>query len=165
MTAVVLDLFPATTWPWEHVRRDDVRCRELADRHYSRQTPGTKDFMGPGRTFVLLAEFTSREPAANGTRAVWGVNENLDPVGELRLRCTIFRNETPWLSSFLIKSATEATLERWRRKYGWNGTPPLRTEVDPKKTRRKRDPGRCFIKAGWRRIGEVNGLIVLEAPT
>lgn len=165
MNAIVMDLFPAPTWPWENVRRDDVRVRELADRHYSRQTIGAKDFMGPGRTFVLLAEFCSRLPEANGTRAGWGVNDNLDPIGERRFRCTIFRNETPWLSSFLIKAATTATLERWQRRYGWNGSPPLRTEVDPSKTRRKRDPGRCFIKAGWRRVGEVNGLIVLEAPS
>lgn len=41
---------------------------------------------------------------------------------------------------------------------------PTWTEVDPRKTRRKRDPGRCFIKAGWRVVGESNGLVVLEAP-
>ena len=41
---------------------------------------------------------------------------------------------------------------------------PLQTEVDPSKTRRKRDPGRCFLRAGWRLVGERRGLVILEAP-
>lgn len=64
---------------WRQVRRDDARARELADRHYSRQTPGAKDFMASGRTLVLLAD-----------RAVWGAIENLDPAGSRRWRVSIF---------------------------------------------------------------------------
>ena len=148
--------------PWRQVKRDDPRARALADRHYSRQTVGAKDFMASGRTFVLLAEFCSRLPEA--TRAVWGVIDNLDPVGARRFRCSIFRNETPWLSSFLIREATTLTLERWSRRFGWTGSPALTTEIDPTKTRRKRDPGRCFRKAGWGLLGTTNGLVVYEAP-
>jgi hypothetical protein len=144
--------------PWRHVYRNDVRARELADRHYSRQTIGAIDFMASGKTFVLLAEHESR-------RAVWGAIDNLDPAGGRRFRCSIFRNETTLLSSELIRLATTATQERWIRRFGWNGTPPLTTEVDPLKTRRKRDPGRCFRKAGWFVIDEDRrGLVVLQAP-
>lgn len=145
--------------PWRQVKRNDVRARMLADRHCSRQTPGADDFMSSGRTFVLLAE---RDDAF----ATWGAIENLDPAGGRHFRCAIFRNETSWLSSWLVESATILTVERWRRRFRWDGTPPLRTEVDPRKTRRKRDPGRCFRKAGWRVVGETaKGLVVLEAPS
>jgi hypothetical protein len=35
--------------------------------------------------------------------------------------------------------------------------------VDTKKTRHKRDPGRCFLKAGWRYFGwSKGGLRILE---
>jgi len=46
------------------------------------------------------------------------------------------------------------------------GEPPelgMVTFVDPKKTRHKRDPGRCFIKAGFKRVGMTEGgLIALQ---
>ena len=39
------------------------------------------------------------------------------------------------------------------------------TFVDATKTRRKRDPGRCYVRAGWTRLEErtkEDGLIVLQ---
>lgn len=146
---------------WEHVSRFDVRARELADRHYSRQSVGAAGFMPPGRVLVLRT--------TDGL-AVWGVCENLDPVGELRWRCSIFRNEGPRLSSDLVREATAITLARWRRKYGALPSVPLTTEVDPARTRKKRDPGRCFLRAGWtfhREIAAGHGrprLLVFRAP-
>lgn len=153
--SAALNLFPFDGH-WGQVRRDDVRARELADDHYSRQTPGSKDFMSSGKTLVLLT---------SDALAVWGVIENMDPAGGLRWRCSIFRNTGRVRSSTLVKEATERTYAYWLRHYG--GYPPvgLTTEVDPKKTRRKRDPGRCFVKAGWtRRPGLKRGLVVLDAP-
>lgn len=148
--------------PWQQVKRCDSRARELADRHYSRQTPGAVDFMASGKTFVLLAEFHSGiQPL---TRAAWGAIENLDPSGTRRFRCSIFRNETPWISSYLIREATRLTQARWWRSEHWRGSPSLTTEVDPSKTRHKRDPGRCFRKAGWRHVRTSRGLLVFEAP-
>lgn len=55
---------------WRRVKRCDVAAREMADRHYSRQTPGAQEFMPPGRTFVMLTP---------DDRAVWGVIENQAP--------------------------------------------------------------------------------------
>lgn len=138
--------------PWVRVRRTNAQARTLADRHYSRQSVGNVEFMPPGRLLVLLA-----------TSAVWGVCENLDPVGNLRWRCTIFRNESNVLSSDLIRSATEATYWFWAAHYR-HVPERLTTEVDPTKTRRKRDPGRCFVRAGWEVLGEVRGLVILGAP-
>ena len=140
---------------WWRVSRNDPRARDLADRHYSRQTVGAPEFMANGRTFVLLTV---------DARAVWGVIENLDPAGRRRWRCSIFRNEGPVRSSELIREATQRTFTFWRLRYGAIPAEPLQTEVDPTQVRRKRDPGRCFIRAGWREVGESRGLIVLQAP-
>ncbi len=136
-----LELFPSVE-RWRKVIRCDVRARVIADRHYSRQTPGSRDFTPPGWTLVLLTD---------DFRATWAVVENLDPVGNLRWRCTVFRNEGAGLSSDLIREATATTYRYWLRK--WHALPaaPLCTEVDPSKVRPKRDPGRCFLRAGSRR--------------
>lgn len=147
---------------WREVIRCDEQARALVDGesvkkppHYSRQTPGARDFMGPGRTFVLLTA---------DARAVWGVIENQAPRwGGLRWRCSMFRNESGVLSSDLIRSATALTVAYW---WDTHGMPPvwLTTEVDPRKTREKQHPGFCFRAAGWRERCERRGLVVLEAP-
>jgi hypothetical protein len=99
---------------------------------------------------------------------VWGCIENLDPVGNLRWRCSVFRNEAggkdgDLVSSDLVREATGRTYDYWRRT---GGLPlvPLQTEVDPDKTRPKRDPGRCFLRAGWTVVDFRRGLVVLQAP-
>lgn len=141
---------------WRRVNRCDARARALADRHYSRQTPGALDFMANGRTLVLLTD---------DARAVWGCIEMLGFDGTRMWRCSIFRNEGPTLSSELVREATARTYDYWRRHYGGLPSVPLRTEVDPEKTRRKRDPGRCYLRAGWRVVGETgSGKVLLEAP-
>lgn len=131
---------------WRPVSKADVHARELADRHYSRQTRGSPQFMPPGPTLVLLT---------HDARAVWGVALNLDPMGTLRWRCTIFRNEGPVRSSDLVREATALTFSLWRSEHGELPSVPLTTEVDPEKTRRKRDPGRCFLRAGWTSVGPI----------
>jgi hypothetical protein len=74
--------------------------------------------------------------------------------------CSAFRNESTELSSALIVEAVSAT------RHTFGEPPPLGfvTFVDASKTRRKRDPGRCFVKAGWVRLSErtKSGLIVLQ---
>jgi hypothetical protein len=64
--------------------------------------------------------------------------------------CAMFRNEGPDLSSGLIVEAMAAT--RWK----WGALPErgFLTSVDAGKVRRKRDPGRCFLRAGFERAGE-----------
>lgn len=148
---LALDLFAGPYW--RKVSRCDPRARALADRHYSRQTVGAVEFTPPGRVWVLLGF---------DERAVWAVCDNLDPQGARRFRCAIFRNEGVRRSSDLIKEATRLTLMRWRMK--WPDHPPLETEIDPGRVRRKRDPGRCFRKAGWSVVEERRGLIVMRAP-
>ena len=68
--------------------------------------------------------------------------------------CSAFRNERPDLyrSSDLVREAVAAT--RWR----WPSVPDLGmvTFVDERKVRRKRDPGRCFTKAGFEMLRELD---------
>ena len=65
--------------------------------------------------------------------------------------CTAFRNEGLILSSELIADALAAT--RWR----WPDLPDLGmiTFVDPKKVRSKRNPGYCYLMAGFEHVGRT----------
>ncbi len=65
----------------------------------------------------------------------------------------MFRNEGAGLSSELIRQAVAATRAYW-------GEPPslgMVSFVDANEVRRKRDPGRCFRKAGWKHVGHTKG--------
>jgi hypothetical protein len=73
---------------------------------------------------------------------------------------SLFRNESDHLSSELIREAIAATLWKWPE-------PPtlgIVTFVDASKVRHKRDPGRCYTKAGFTRLKETTkgGLVVLQ---
>lgn len=77
--------------------------------------------------------------------------------GEVGVNCAAFRNEGPGLSSELIREACTLAWARWPGER-------LYTYVNENKIRRKRDPGRCFIRAGWHVCGRTTGagLIILE---
>ena len=118
----------------------NVHARKLADRHYSRESKGSKYFVGIGEKIVLIspdgrALFTwlRSRPEYRGD-GIDGVN------------CQIFRNESPVLSSKLILEAEKFAVERW---------PGLKlfTYVSKDKVKSK-NPGWCFIKAGWKYQGE-----------
>ena len=139
---------------WLRSWRADPRAAALADRHYSRKTVGAVQFSPPGDVVVLVT--------AEGD-AVW-VSWRTDYPEAEWLRdawcCTLFRNEGPVLSSDLVREACAATRAAW-------GDPPSGgsvTTVDARKVRRKRDPGRCFIRAGYRPIGHTKDrdLVILH---
>lgn len=66
---------------------------------------------------------------------------------------TLFRNEGEHLSSDMIRHAVAHTRAQWP------DVPALGmvTLIDASKVRHKRDPGRCYIKAGFRRAGFTKG--------
>lgn len=74
--------------------------------------------------------------------------------------CNLFRNEGAGLSSELILEAVSVM----RYDFGEPSSLGMVTFVDPLAVRHKRDPGRCFIKAGFRRVGftKVRKRIVLQ---
>ena len=132
------------------------KAQELADRHYSRKTPGSKKgFIGPGEKLVLLSP--------RGDALFTWLRSRADYRGDKidGVNCTIFRNEGPVLSSKLILEAEKFAHDRW---------PGLKlfTYVSKAKVKSK-NPGWCFIKAGWKpaganKSGELR-LLVKEAPT
>jgi hypothetical protein len=135
--------------------RADPAVRVLADRHYSRQTVGHVQFVAPGRCLVL------RTLAAD---AAWVTSWPLPhfvkhSYGDAWV-CALFRNESEILSSELITEAVAATLA-W-----FTEAPPggMLTFVDERKIRRKRDPGRCFRRAGFVPVGRTKerDLLVLQ---
>jgi hypothetical protein len=140
---------------WEVSWRADPRGAALADRHYSRQAHGSAQFVPPGRCLVLTtacggAVWVTSWPFAEHVRHLWAG----------AWTCSIFRNETEHLSSELIREAVAATRFRWPE------VPELGmlTFVDAGKVRRKRDPGRCFRRAGFVEVGRTVdlGLVALQ---
>jgi len=134
---------------WKKSFRADQRSRLIADRHYNRQTVGATQFVPPGRCVVLRSDegggalWVTSWPFAEYVQHAW--------AGAWINSC--FRNEGAGLSSELIREAIAAT------RYYWQDIPELGmiTFVDAGKVRRKRDPGRCYIRAGFKHIGETKG--------
>lgn len=103
--------------------------------------------VGPGEKLLLV---TLCQKALFVWRKFRPMN---DQIG---INCAVFRNEGAGLSSDLIRLADDMAWERWPGER-------LYTYVDPKNTRHKRDPGRCFLKAGWNHCGWTpKGLRILE---
>lgn len=139
---------------WRMSNRADAVALPLADRHYNRQKPGSPQFVPPGRCLVLLAP-TIGTPTALWVSS-WPFARYVKHAWAGAWVCSCFRNEGNDLSSDLIRSAVSATLNYW-------SAPPdlgMVTFVNKDKVRHKRDPGRCFIKAGFSRCGMTKGGLV-----
>lgn len=87
---------------WQMSNRADPKARELADRHYNRQKPGTPQFVPPGRCLVLYAETSSGRafwvtsfPYAEYVRHAWAG----------AWICSAFRNEGAGIASEMIRDA------------------------------------------------------------
>jgi hypothetical protein len=133
---------------WRPSHRFGKRAAAIADRHYNRQKVGSNQFVPPGSCMVLLTE---------NADAVWVTSWQLPQFvkhawpGAWVNSC--FRNESQVLSSDLIREAVAATL-------GYYGPAPERgmiTFIDLSKVRHKRDPGRCYRKAGFKPAGYTKG--------
>jgi hypothetical protein len=140
---------------WFRTWRADPVVRALADRHYSRKTVGAAQFSPPGRNLTLrtadgVAGWVTSWPLPEYVLHGWGD----------AWTCSFFRNEGPLLSSSLITEAIAAT----RAHFGEAPEGGFLTFVDASKVRRKRDPGRCFRRAGFEVIGRTKdrGLVVLR---
>lgn len=139
---------------WQISYRADPPAARLADRHYNRQSVGAAQFVPPGQCVVLRSMCG---------RAVWVTlsqrAEFVDHDWPNAWNNSLFRNEGAGLSSELIREALAATLSIWQAP----APQGCITFVDPAKVRRKRDPGRCYLRAGFQRVGVTRGgLLVLQ---
>lgn len=133
---------------WTLSHRADPEARVLADRHYNRQKPGAPQFVPPGRCLVL------KRPDAFWVTS-WPFAEYVKHAWPGAFVCSAFRNEGPVLSSTLIREAVAATV--WK----WPDVPDegMVTFVDRRKVR-KGNPGYCYQKAGFARVGHTKGGLV-----
>lgn len=146
---------------WELRKDGDPVGRELFRRHYTyrkrrdqmffdflfEKNRNYKHFVGPGEKMVLVT------PCG---RALFVWRKFISMDRQEGVNCAVFRNEGAGLASTLILAAEVLAWERWPGQR-------LFTYVDGKKTRHKRDAGRCFLKANWRYCGFTKGgLHILE---
>src|SRR5512146_2941753 len=95
--------------PWHLSHRADPRAVALADRHYSRQKPGTPQFVPPGRCVVFVntandAYWVTSWPFPEYTKHAW-------PGAWIN---SAFRKEGRGLASDMITQAVAATRWIWR---------------------------------------------------
>ncbi len=159
---------------WRLAHRADPEAKALADRHYNRQNPDSPHFVPPGRCLVLAqpgAFWVTSWPFADYTRHAWAG----------AWVCSAYRRESgEEEASAQIRAALAVTRWRWpavpsvrawrvRRERERSHVEPISicmvTFVDTRKTHRKRDPGRCFRRAGFVDVGETRGgLVALGLP-
>ena len=136
--------------PWMLIRDGNPTGMAIFRRHYTaRKNRKIFQFVGPGEKMVLIT------PDA---RALFVWRKFISDAGESGVNCAVFRNEgsSEGISSALIIAAKELAWQRWPNER-------LYTYVDAGKVRHKRDPGRCFIKAGFRRCGQTkDGKLIFE---
>lgn len=154
MTAVAPAIHPAPFWRRSH--RFDRPAVALADRHYSRQKPGTPQFMPAGSCRVLVA---------NNSKAVFGLSfpkpEFVKHAWAGAWVVSIFRNEEAGpLASDMLREAMAIMQHEYP-------VPELGcvSFVDPKfvpgvMERGERIKGFCFKKAGFRAVGETKGGLI-----
>jgi len=129
---------------WREVSKCDAEARQIARPHYSRAKPDSAELGPPGQKILLVGR---------DGKALWGSHRPAPWVKEVKRMdgfeghsCFIFRNDGGPLSSILIREAIAITVKKW-------GVAPFISYVAVNKVRRKRDPGRCFIKAGFHKAG------------
>ena len=139
---------------WTVVKDGDDTARDIFAGHYSRRYyldgRNPKLFVGPGRKLVLVS------PDARAL-FIWRLFLDDAIPKQTGVNCAVFRNEGSRLSSELIREADRLAFEIFA------GENRHYTYVNPDKVRRKRDPGRCFLRAGWKHAGWTKGgLRILE---
>lgn len=127
----------------------EVELRAMYDRHYSCYVykDGRKPakFVGPGEHLVLT------RPTRTAL-FVW--RRFKDDSGQWGVNCSVFRNESCIRSSDLIREADAIADFAWpgQRHYTY-----VRAEAV-----KSRNPGWCFICAGWHKVGKTkSGLVIL----
>ena len=152
MTAIQKTLFKKDSW--QFVKDGNPQAFDIFRRHYSfyeysdgrrRNKYYANRFLicGPGEKMLLLMP---------GALFIW--RKFIDQSGQTGINCAAFRNETKKISSKLILAAEKKAAEKWPGERFY-------TYVNPGKIK-STNPGYCFLKAGWEKIGKTKkGLIVL----
>jgi len=145
---------------WCLSTRADPVARELADRHYSRETIGAPQFVPPGRCLVLLSDCARAYWVTS-----WPYAEYVNHAWAGAWMCSAFRSEGAGVASELIRDAVAATR-------AYYGEPPAlgfvtfidRAEVRPIMVRGVPTWGWTWKRAGFVEVGETQerGLLALQ---
>jgi len=133
----------------------DLEMAMLADRHYSRRTPGARQFLNNGRKLVI-------RDAAGLVLFGWILaKEGMRFDDQEGYNCAIFRNESARRSSDIILECERLAIDKW-------GPNRMYTYVNPAKLHRPKrrgreycpwPAGRCFLEAGWKNARNEDGTI------
>lgn len=132
-----LNLFDS---PWIEIRDGNPMALDIFSRHYSKyiykdgRTPNR--FVGPGQRMVLISD-------CGRALFVWRKFISMDKQDGIN--CSVFRNESDKLSSWLIDEAVKLAHVRWPGER-------LYTYVNANKIQSK-NPGYCFKVCGWKFVG------------
>jgi hypothetical protein len=145
---------------WVQTKDGDPIARALFGRHYSynRKREQISMFWQKNRNYMLIAGPGEKMILLTQDHSALFVWRKFRSMGkQTGVNCAVFRREGGTAqASDLIRAADTLAWARWpgERHY---------TYVDSRKTRHKRDPGRCFLKAGWNYCGMTkSGLHILE---
>lgn len=140
---------------WTITNRCDPEARELADRHYNRQSIGAKNFVPPGRCLVLK---TNTETGRAFWVTSWPFAEYVRHAWAGAWVCSAFRNEGAGVASEMIAAAVAATVAHWP------DVPELgmitfldKRKVRPIKVRGVETWGRTWEMCGFRHVGHTKG--------
>lgn len=130
---------------WRESKDGDAIGLGMYERHYSarKYQDGRlrRLFVGPGEKVVLIA---------HDDLALFVWRRFIDRSGQPGVNCAVFRNESPELSSVLIRDAEQFAWARWpheSRLYTYVAASHVRSS----------NPGWCFICAGWTSAGWTKG--------
>lgn len=148
---LMLDLVDGKHTLWQVTKKTDDSCRQLADRHYSRQTVGAVNFCRPGRNYVL------RTLEANSVWVSYYSKYRDDKFDAIE--CTLFRNESSYLSSELILLASLMSFQH----FGESAPKTIITYVKADSVKSS-NAGYCYLKAGYRKLKHTSsrGLLTYE---
>lgn len=146
---------------WQSANRNERHARELADRHYNRQSVGSPGFVPPGRCAVFYAH---TETGRAFWVTSWPFAQYVKHQWAGAWVCSAFRNEGAGVASEMIVQAVAATRAVL-------GDPPElgmvtfvdRARVKPTIVRGTEVWGWVYRKAGFVEVGETKGgLLALQ---
>jgi hypothetical protein len=141
---------------WRESWRADPAGRRIADNHYNRQKVGADQFVPPGRCVVLVIHDPAELEAALWITS-WPFPEYVKHAWPGAWVCSAFRNQLRHPNGRAVHCSSELTIEGLAAtRFYWEPPPEgIITFIDPDKVKRKRDPGRCFRKAGFHVSGRA----------
>lgn len=138
---------------WLPVTNRDARAKAIFKRHYSYH-PWRPETRGKLTNISPAGENQTLLTVTEDALYVWH-REFHRHDGQTGINCSVFRNESQHRSSDLIREACALAWQRWPGQR-------LFTFVDPKSVA-SRNPGYCFMMAGWTRCGRTKkGLLIFE---